>query len=42
LDFDKSNEDIIEATRAHFSTEPEFGPLDEFYKRRADYLESRS
>ena len=38
LDFDMTNDEIIEATLAHFSTEPEFGPLDEFYKRRAQYL----
>jgi catechol 2,3-dioxygenase len=38
LDLDKSNDEIVEATRAHFSTEPEFGPLEDFYRRRADYL----
>lgn len=41
LDLDKSNDEIIEATRAHFSTEPEFGPIDEFYARRAEHLERR-
>ena len=38
LDFDKSNDEIIETTRAHFSNEPEFGPIDEFYSRRAEHL----
>ena len=36
LDLDKSNEEIVESTRAHFSNEPEFGPIDEFYSRRAE------
>jgi len=38
LDLDKSNDEIIETTRAHFSKEPEFGPIDEFYNRRAERL----
>ena len=38
LDLDRSNEEIVEWTREHFSTEPEFGPIDEFYKRRAERL----
>ena len=38
LDLDKSNDEIIEATRAHFANEPEFGPIDEFYKARAEHL----
>ena len=41
LDLDKSNDEIIEFTRAHFSEEPEFGPIDEFYKRRAEHLAER-
>jgi catechol-2,3-dioxygenase len=41
LDLDKSNDEIIEFTRAHFSKEPEFGPIDEFYKRRAEHLAER-
>ena len=41
LDLDKSNDEIVETTRAHFSTEPEFGPIDEFYSRRADHLAQR-
>jgi catechol-2,3-dioxygenase len=35
LDLDKPNDEIVEATRAHFSKEPEFGPIDDFYSRRA-------
>lgn len=38
LDLDKSNDEIVEWTRAHFSTEPEFGPIDDFYRRRAEHL----
>ena len=38
LDLDKSNEEIVEATRAHFSDEPEFGPIEEFYKARAQHI----
>lgn len=41
LDLDKSNDEIVEATRAHFSTEPEFCPIDDFYKRRAEHLAQR-
>jgi catechol-2,3-dioxygenase len=41
LDLDKPNDEIVEATRAHFSTEPEFGSIDEFYSRRAEYLAGR-
>jgi catechol 2,3-dioxygenase len=41
LDLDKSNDEIIEATRAHFSTEPEFGSIEEFYARRAEHLDRR-
>lgn len=38
LDLDLSNDEIIETTRDHFSKEPEFGPIDEFYNRRAERL----
>ena len=38
LDLDKSTDEIVEATRAHFATEPEFGPIDEFYRRRAEHI----
>ena len=41
LDLDKSNDEIVESTRAHFSTEPEFGPIDEFFSRRAEHLAQR-
>jgi catechol 2,3-dioxygenase len=41
LDLEKSNDEIVETTRAHFSTEPEFGPIDEFYSRRAQHLAKR-
>jgi hypothetical protein len=34
-------EEIVETTRAHFATEPEFGPIDEFYKRRAEHVAQR-
>jgi catechol 2,3-dioxygenase len=39
LDLDMSNEEIIETTRVHFSTEPEFGPIEDFYSRRAEHLD---
>jgi catechol 2,3-dioxygenase len=41
LDLDRSNDEIVEATHAHFSNEPEFGPIDDFYSRRADHLAQR-
>ncbi len=41
LDLDKSNDEIVEFTHDHFSSEPEFGPIDEFYRRRAEYLAER-
>jgi len=41
LDLSKSDEEIVEATRAHFSTEPEFCPMDEFAARRAAHLSQR-
>ena len=41
LDLDMSNDEIIETTRTHFSTEPEFGPIDDFYRRRAEHLDQR-
>ena len=37
LDLDKSNEEIVAATLEHFSTEPEFGAIEDFYRRRAEY-----
>jgi catechol-2,3-dioxygenase len=41
LDLDKSNDEIVAATHAHFAAEPEFGPIDEFYSRRAEHLTRR-
>jgi catechol 2,3-dioxygenase len=41
LDLDKSNDEIIGATIEHFSSEPEFGPMDDFFKRRAEHLSRR-
>jgi catechol-2,3-dioxygenase len=41
LDLDKSNDEIVAATLAHFTTQPEFGPIDEFYAKRAEYLAQR-
>ena len=38
LDLDKSNDEIVEMTRARFSAEPGFGPIDDFYRRRAEHL----
>ena len=37
LDLDKSNDEIVEATRSYFSNEPEFGSIEEFYRRRAEH-----
>ena len=37
LDLDKSNDEIVAATLARFSSEPEFGPIEEFYRRRAEH-----
>jgi catechol 2,3-dioxygenase len=41
LDLDLSNDEIVERTHAHFKSEPEFGPIDEFYKRRAEHTAQR-
>jgi catechol-2,3-dioxygenase len=41
LDLDKSNDEIVETTRAHFSNEPEFGSIADFYSRRAEHLAER-
>jgi catechol 2,3-dioxygenase len=38
LDLDKTNDEIVETTRTRFATEPGFGPIDEFYGRRAEHL----
>jgi catechol 2,3-dioxygenase len=41
LDLDKSNDEIREATLARFSEEPEFGAIDDFYRRRAEHIDQR-
>ena len=41
LDLTQSNDQIVEATRARFATEPEFGPMAEFVSRRAQHLAQR-
>ncbi len=41
LDLGRSNDEIIETTRAHFSNEPEFCPIDDFYARRAEHIAQR-
>jgi catechol 2,3-dioxygenase len=41
LDLDKSNDEIIEKTRSRFAEEAEFGPIDDFYRRRAEHLAQR-
>jgi catechol 2,3-dioxygenase len=41
LDLDKSNDEIVEATRNRFAAEPGFGPIDDFYRERADHLAQR-
>jgi catechol 2,3-dioxygenase len=38
LDLDASNDEIIAATRAMFGDEPEFGPMEDFHRRRASRL----
>lgn len=38
IDFDKSNAEIEELTRAHFSEQPGFGPIDAFYASRASAI----
>jgi len=41
LDLDKSNDEIVETTRNRFAAEPGFGPIDDFYRGRADHLAQR-
>jgi catechol-2,3-dioxygenase len=41
LDLTRSDDDIVEWTRAHYANEPEFGPMDEFFQRRAEHLDRR-
>jgi catechol 2,3-dioxygenase len=35
LDLARTDEEIVELTHAHFSKEPEFEPIDDFFQRRA-------
>jgi hypothetical protein len=39
LNLSRSNDEIVEWTRARYANEPEFGPMDEFFQRRAKYRE---
>ena len=41
LDLDKSNEEIRDMTLARFSEESGFGPIDDFYARRAEHIDQR-
>ena len=38
LDLDKSNDEIIEWTKASFGDQPEFGSITDFYRARAERL----
>lgn len=38
LDLSLPNDEIVDRTVEAFRDEPEFGSIDEFYQRRADYL----
>ncbi len=38
LDLDMTDADIVEATRTYFSTQPEFGPMHDFQRRRAQHI----
>jgi catechol 2,3-dioxygenase len=42
LDLSRSNDEIVEWTHSHYASEPEFGPMDEFFRRRAEHLDRRS
>jgi catechol 2,3-dioxygenase len=42
LDLARSNQEIVEWTHAHYANEPEFGPMDEFFRRRAQHLKKVS
>jgi catechol 2,3-dioxygenase len=39
LDLARTDEEIVESTRAYFAEEPDFEPIDEFFRRRAQHLE---
>ena len=38
LDLTRPTDEIVATTRAAFADEPEFGAIDEFYRRRAEHL----
>jgi len=40
-DRNASNDEIIEETRRKFENEPEFGPIEEFYRKRTEELKGR-
>ena len=40
-DRSKTNDEILEETRRSFEGQPEFGPIDEFYRARAEALRDR-
>jgi len=41
LDLDASDEQIVATTQDQFRDEPEFGSIEEFYRRRAEHLADR-
>jgi catechol 2,3-dioxygenase len=41
LDLTRSDEEIVEWTHGHYANEPEFGPMGEFFQRRAEHLARR-
>jgi catechol 2,3-dioxygenase len=42
LDLTRSNQEIVDWTHARHENEPEFGPMDEFFRRRAEHLKRGS
>ena len=42
LDLTRSDAEIVAWTRAHYTNDPEFGPMDEFFQRRAASLDGHS
>ena len=40
-DIDKTNDEILDETRRHFESSPEFGPIGDFYLRRSKELKDR-
>jgi len=40
-DRDKSNDEVIDETRRGFENDPEFGPIEDFYKKRTKELKNR-